>query len=282
MQQNFSVEASHSQRERGRTGQQSTKFGMTLALPVGAVVQCADNSGAKTMFVISVRGRKGRLNRLPAATVSDLTVVTVKKGKPALRKKVMCGVIVRQKRLWRLSQIGSAAVPRQRRNNRRIHLTRSVKRIGDLRLAPFGAGSEPHRRVGTQHPAGGGVRLGNLPVGLGCGHPQDSEAGLGDGGYRPDVEGRSSSRSCQICSMIGPDSTDRSRAHAELISADDGGRFPPLAWFHSVGRHWMWARFGACDVSMPLSEGQSTESALCGAEELRWDGTGDLPDSSVI
>jgi large subunit ribosomal protein L23e len=85
----------------GRTGQQGTKFAMTLALPVGAVVQCPDNSGAKAMFVISVRGRKGRLKRLPAATVSDLTVVTVEKGKPTLRKKVMCDVIVRQKRLWR-------------------------------------------------------------------------------------------------------------------------------------------------------------------------------------
>ena len=87
--------------KRGRTGQQGTKFAMTLALPVGAVVQCADNSGAKTMFVISKRGHKGRLNRLPAATVSDLIVVTIKKGKPTLRKKVMCAVIVRQKRLWR-------------------------------------------------------------------------------------------------------------------------------------------------------------------------------------
>jgi large subunit ribosomal protein L23e len=87
--------------KRGRTGQQGTKSAMTLALPVGAVVQCADNSGAKTMFVICVRGRKGRLNRLPPATVSDLTVVTIKKGKPTLRKTVTCGVIVRQKRLWR-------------------------------------------------------------------------------------------------------------------------------------------------------------------------------------
>jgi large subunit ribosomal protein L23e len=53
------------------------------------------------MFVIACCGRKGRLKRLPAATVSDLTVVTIKKGKLALRKKVMCGVIFRQKRLWR-------------------------------------------------------------------------------------------------------------------------------------------------------------------------------------
>ena len=87
--------------KRGRTGQQGTKFAMTVALPVGAVINCADNSGAKNMFIISVRGYKGRLNRLPAASVSDLCVVTCKKGKPALRKKVLIGVIVRQKQLWR-------------------------------------------------------------------------------------------------------------------------------------------------------------------------------------
>ena len=74
---------------------------MTVALPVAAVISCADNSGAKSMFIISVRGYKGRLNRLPAATVSDLIVVTCKKGKPALRKKVHLAVVIRQKKLWR-------------------------------------------------------------------------------------------------------------------------------------------------------------------------------------
>ena len=80
---------------------QGTKFAMTAALPVGAVISCADNSGAKNMFVISKRGYHGRLNRLPAASVSDIVVVSVKKGKPALRKKVWTGVVVRQRQLWR-------------------------------------------------------------------------------------------------------------------------------------------------------------------------------------
>ena len=74
---------------------------MTAGLPVGAVINCCDNSGAKNMFIISVRGHKGRLNRLPAASVSDLIVVTCKKGKPALRKKVSMGVVVRQRAIWR-------------------------------------------------------------------------------------------------------------------------------------------------------------------------------------
>ncbi|TPX66743.1 hypothetical protein SpCBS45565_g04285 [Spizellomyces sp. 'palustris'] len=63
------------------------KFRMTLGLPVGAVMNCADNSGAKNLYIISVKGIKGRLNRLPAAGVGDMVLATVKKGKPDLRKK---------------------------------------------------------------------------------------------------------------------------------------------------------------------------------------------------
>lgn len=95
---------------------------MTLGLPVGAVMNCADNSGAKNLSVIAVRNIKGRLNRLPAAGAGDMVVATVKKGKPELRKKgkfnanllfntqkfnriwfniVMPAVIVRQRKAWR-------------------------------------------------------------------------------------------------------------------------------------------------------------------------------------
>ena len=72
-----------------------------MGLPVGAVVNCADNSGAKNLFVIAVKGIQGRLNRLPAASVGDMIVCSVKKGKPELKKKVMTGVIVRQRKPWR-------------------------------------------------------------------------------------------------------------------------------------------------------------------------------------
>lgn len=63
------------------------KFRMTLGLPVGAVMNCADNSGAKNLYVISVKGIHARLNKLPAAGVGDMVLATVKKGKPELRKK---------------------------------------------------------------------------------------------------------------------------------------------------------------------------------------------------
>ncbi|CAO3607843.1 60S ribosomal protein L23 [Cunninghamella echinulata] len=78
-----------------------TKYRMTLGLPVGAVMNCADNSGAKNLYVIAVRNIKGRLNRLPAAGAGDMVVASVKKGKPELRKKVMPAVVVRQRKAWR-------------------------------------------------------------------------------------------------------------------------------------------------------------------------------------
>lgn len=47
----------------------------------------SSSSGAKNLYIISVKGIKGRLNRLPAAGVGDMVMATVKKGKPELRKK---------------------------------------------------------------------------------------------------------------------------------------------------------------------------------------------------
>jgi Ribosomal protein L14p/L23e len=62
---------------------------MALGLPVGAVMNCADNTGAKNLYVISVCGIKGRLNRLPAAGAGDMVLATVKKGKPELRVRFL-------------------------------------------------------------------------------------------------------------------------------------------------------------------------------------------------
>lgn len=81
--------------------QAGSKFRVSLGLPVGAVMQCADNTGARNLYVISVKGAGARLNRLPAAGVGDMVMATVKKGKPELRKKVMPAIIIRQSKPWR-------------------------------------------------------------------------------------------------------------------------------------------------------------------------------------
>ncbi|GMP97024.1 hypothetical protein CsSME_00045435 [Camellia sinensis var. sinensis] len=85
----------------GRGGSAGNKFRMSLGLPVAATVNCADNTGAKNLYNISVKCIKGRLNQLPSACVGDMVMATVKKGKPDLRKKVMPAVIVRQRKPWR-------------------------------------------------------------------------------------------------------------------------------------------------------------------------------------
>jgi large subunit ribosomal protein L23e len=87
--------------KRGRGGSAGSKFRVSLGLPVGAVVNCADNTGAKNIYIISVKGIGARLNRLPAAGVGDMVMATVKKGKPELRKKVTPAVIIRQRKPWR-------------------------------------------------------------------------------------------------------------------------------------------------------------------------------------
>ena len=65
---------------------------MTMGLPTGAVLNCADNSGAKSLFVIEAYGTGSHLNRLPDAGVGDMVVASVKKGKPELRKKSKCSI----------------------------------------------------------------------------------------------------------------------------------------------------------------------------------------------
>lgn len=74
---------------------------MTRGVQVETLMKCADNSGAKILRCIGVKGYKGRLNRLPAAAPGDICVVSVKKGKPDLRKKVHLAILIRQKKIWR-------------------------------------------------------------------------------------------------------------------------------------------------------------------------------------
>jgi len=70
-------------------------------ITVGTRLKVADNSGAKEVMVIGVPGVKGRLRRLPSATVGDMVVVTVKKGNADLVGQVSTAIIVRQKKPFR-------------------------------------------------------------------------------------------------------------------------------------------------------------------------------------
>ena len=87
--------------KKSKSAMQGVKLKMALGLPVGALINCADNSGAKNLYIFAAKRIQAALNRLPAASVGDMVLCTVKKGKPELRKKVLCAVIVRQRKSWR-------------------------------------------------------------------------------------------------------------------------------------------------------------------------------------
>ncbi|MBD3388283.1 MAG: 50S ribosomal protein L14 [Candidatus Altiarchaeales archaeon] len=74
---------------------------VTRALPAGARLHCADNTGAKEIEIITVRGYKGVRSRMPKGGVGDMVVATVKKGRPDIRKQVVHAVIVRQKQPYK-------------------------------------------------------------------------------------------------------------------------------------------------------------------------------------
>ena len=66
-------------------------------LPVGARLNCVDNSGAKIVQIIMVPGRLGTKRRSPAAGIGDMVIVSVKKGKIEMRNQIFYAVIVRQR-----------------------------------------------------------------------------------------------------------------------------------------------------------------------------------------
>jgi large subunit ribosomal protein L14 len=71
------------------------------ALPTGARLDCVDNTGAKVLQIIAVKGYRGVKNRYPKAGVGDMVVTTVKKGTPEMRKQIMRAVIIRQRKEFR-------------------------------------------------------------------------------------------------------------------------------------------------------------------------------------
>jgi large subunit ribosomal protein L14 len=74
---------------------------VTRVLPIGARLQCVDNTGAREVEIVSVKGYKGVRRRLAIAGVGDMIIVSVKKGTVDMRKEVMTAVVVRQKKEYR-------------------------------------------------------------------------------------------------------------------------------------------------------------------------------------
>ncbi|NOZ76571.1 MAG: 50S ribosomal protein L14 [Euryarchaeota archaeon] len=77
------------------------KASITKSLVSGARLDVVDNSGAKVVEIISVRGYRGTRGRMPKAGVGDMIVCSVKKGSPEMRKQKVNAVIIRQKKEYR-------------------------------------------------------------------------------------------------------------------------------------------------------------------------------------
>ena len=87
--------------KRARGGRSGIKLRISAGLPVACVMNCADNTGAKNLYIVAVTKIGSRLNRLPKGSVGELFLASVKKGKPELRKKVIPAVIIRQRKAYR-------------------------------------------------------------------------------------------------------------------------------------------------------------------------------------
>jgi len=74
------------------------KGDITKCLPVGARLVCADNTGAKELEIVTVRGSKTRKKQLMVAGIGDLAICSVKQGRPDIKKTLVNAVIIRQKK----------------------------------------------------------------------------------------------------------------------------------------------------------------------------------------
>ncbi len=79
----------------------SYRLHITPGVFVGSYVKVTDNSGATVAKVIGVIGAKTVRRRIPGAAVGDMVVVSIREGKPELRKQIMRGVVVRQRKPYR-------------------------------------------------------------------------------------------------------------------------------------------------------------------------------------
>lgn len=79
----------------------AVKSRIIKALPSQAYVETCDNSGAKLLKIVSVKGHKTVRGRIPAAGVGDMILASIKKGKLELRKQVVPAIIVRQRKEYR-------------------------------------------------------------------------------------------------------------------------------------------------------------------------------------
>ena len=71
---------------------------VTQGLEKGSLINCADNTGARELKVISIANYQGTKNRHPKAGLGDKITVSVTKGTPEMRRQVLEAVVIRQRK----------------------------------------------------------------------------------------------------------------------------------------------------------------------------------------
>jgi large subunit ribosomal protein L14 len=74
---------------------------VTRGLNIGSYLISSDNSGAKIVKIVSIKGGKGTKGRQMSAKVSDWVKVSIKKGVVEMKGKVFDAVVIRQRKPWR-------------------------------------------------------------------------------------------------------------------------------------------------------------------------------------
>jgi len=74
---------------------------ITKTLNQNTTCTCADNSGAKEVYIITVFGHHTRYRQKPAAGIADMVNIVVSKGKPEIRKKIERAIVVRVKKEYK-------------------------------------------------------------------------------------------------------------------------------------------------------------------------------------
>ncbi len=73
----------------------------TRGLNIGSLVLASDNSGARIVRIVSVKGGKTRRGRQQYAKIGDWVKVSVRKGNPEMKGEVFDAVIIRQRKPYR-------------------------------------------------------------------------------------------------------------------------------------------------------------------------------------
>jgi large subunit ribosomal protein L14 len=71
------------------------------SVSTGTRLVCADNTGARLVEIVSVDGYHGVRRRQPKLGIGDIATVSVKKGTPDMRRKLLKAVVIRQRKEMR-------------------------------------------------------------------------------------------------------------------------------------------------------------------------------------